>query len=53
MAKLAEEEYENRCDVFARCEWCGKEILLCDTGYYDFDGDIVCTECVDNCRHTI
>lgn len=31
------------------CSWCGCDIYCGDT-YYDFDGEHVCEECINNCK---
>ena len=30
------------------CSWCCEPIM--DAAYYDVDGDIVCTDCMEACR---
>lgn len=31
------------------CGWCGSDIYAGDT-YYDFDGERVCEDCVNDCK---
>ena len=35
--------------VFTDCDWCGAEIQEGDE-YYDIHGEILCAECVNECR---
>lgn len=37
--------------VLHECAWCDAEIYDGDE-YYDIGGEIVCTECVNECKHT-
>lgn len=35
--------------VFTTCDWCGTEIQEGDE-YYEIHGEILCAECVNECR---
>lgn len=39
-----EKEFEDKCPI---CEECGEHITWSDE-YYDFDGTIICPECLQN-----
>lgn len=43
--------YPNGYDpgLFTTCDWCGEEIFIGDD-YYDIHGEILCAECVGDCR---
>ena len=35
--------------TYTTCDWCGKSIIEGDE-YYDIHGEILCAECVNECR---
>lgn len=35
--------------IFTTCDWCGKTILDGDE-YFDVHGEILCDECMSDCR---
>lgn len=39
------------CKSYIECSICGAEIVEGEK-YYDFFGDAVCCECIEECRHT-
>ena len=41
--------YPRQPRVFTTCDWCGTEIREGDE-YYDIHGEILCAECVNECR---
>lgn len=41
---------KERIESLPVCDWCGETIN--DDSYYDINGDIVCPDCIDDCRRS-
>jgi hypothetical protein len=46
---IGTEDRESTAERIYVCDWCGEDICEGDE-YYDFDGTMICYECISGCR---